>query len=108
MVLRTGFETAQGSLLRTMAHTQKSVDGVNTGDTYVFILILLCFALASAGMVWEEGWDDPTRNKFRLTLHVVIIVTSVVPPERTFFFVKFVKLFVSSPCLSSYFFQLTS
>ena len=63
MVLRTGFETAQGSLLRTMAHTQKSVDGIHTRDTYVFILILLCCAVASAIMVWEEGSNDSTRNK---------------------------------------------
>jgi cation-transporting ATPase 13A1 len=81
MVLRTGFETAQGSLLRTMAHTQKSVDGIHTTDTYVFIFILLCCAVASAGMVLQEGWNDPTRNRFRLLLHVIIIITSVVPPE---------------------------
>ncbi len=65
MVLRTGFETAQGSLLRTMAHTQKSVDGIHTSDTYVFILMLLCCAVASAIVVWEEGSNDPTRNKVR-------------------------------------------
>jgi cation-transporting ATPase 13A1 len=81
MVLRTGFETAQGTLLRTLAHTQKSVDGIHTRDTYVFILLLLCCAVGSAGMVLQEGWNDPTRNKFRLVLHVIIIVTSVVPPE---------------------------
>ncbi|KAL3915148.1 MAG: hypothetical protein SGILL_005782 [Bacillariaceae sp.] len=81
MVLRTGFETAQGALLRTMAHTQKSVDGVHTRDTYVFIVILLLCAVASAAVVFEEGWNDPTRNKFRLCLHLIIIVTSVVPPE---------------------------
>mmetsp|Transcript_30054 Transcript_30054/g.34474 ORF Transcript_30054/g.34474 Transcript_30054/m.34474 type:complete len:1431 (+) Transcript_30054:65-4357(+) len=81
MVLRTGFETCKGSLLRTMAHTQNSIDGIHTRDTYVFIMMLLCCAVASAAMVWEEGWNDPTRNKFRLTLHVIIIVTSVVPPE---------------------------
>ena len=86
MVLRTGFETAQGSLLRTMAHTQKSVDGIHTRDTYVFILILLCCAVASAAMVWEEGWKDNTRNKFRLCLHVIIIVTSVVPPGKRLHF----------------------
>ena len=81
MVLRTGFETAQGSLLRTLAHTQKSVDGIHTKDTYVFIFILLCCAVASAFMVFQEGWADPTRNRFRLLLHVIIIITSVVPPE---------------------------
>ena len=63
MVLRTGFETAQGSLLRTMAHTQKSVDGIHTRDTYVFIFILLCCAVASAFIVWDQGSSDPTRNK---------------------------------------------
>lgn len=81
VVLRTGFETAQGSLLRTMAHTQKSLDGIHTRDTYAFILILLCCAIGSAIMVLQEGWSDPTRNRFRLTLHVIIIITSVVPPE---------------------------
>jgi cation-transporting ATPase 13A1 len=81
MVLRTGFETAQGSLLRTMAHTQKSVDGIHTKDTYVFILLLLLCAVASAYMVWQEGSADESRNKFRLTLHVIMIITSVVPPE---------------------------
>jgi manganese-transporting P-type ATPase len=81
MVLRTGFETAQGTLLRTMAHTQKSVDGIHTRDTYVFILLLLCCAVASAALVWGEGRNDPTRNLFRLSLHVIIIITSVVPPE---------------------------
>jgi cation-transporting ATPase 13A1 len=81
MVLRTGFDTAQGSLLRTLAHTQKSVDGIHTFDTYAFIFLLLCCAVTSASMVWRDGWSDPTRNKFRLVLHVIIIITSVVPPE---------------------------
>ncbi|KAG7346895.1 phospholipid-translocating P-type ATPase, flippase [Nitzschia inconspicua] len=81
MVLRTGFETAQGTLLRTMAHTQKSIDGIHTRDTYVFILLLLCCAVLSALLVWEEGRNDPTRNYFRLCLRVIIIITSVVPPE---------------------------
>jgi manganese-transporting P-type ATPase len=31
--------------------------------------------------VLEQGWNDETRNRFRLILHVIIIVTSVVPPE---------------------------
>lgn len=81
LILKTGFETAQGSLLRTMVHTQKSVDGLHTRDTYIFILILLCCAVASAAMVLQEGLDDPNRNRFRLVLHVIIIITSVVPPE---------------------------
>jgi magnesium-transporting ATPase (P-type) len=81
MVLRTGFETAQGSLLRTIAHSSHSVEGVHSLDTFVFILLLLCCAIASASLVLRDGWGDETRNRFRLTLHVVIIMTSVIPPE---------------------------
>jgi len=80
-VLRTGFETAQGSLLRTIAHSSKSVDAVHTKDTFVFIFLLVCCAIASAILVLQDGWDDVTRNRFRLVLHVIIIITSVIPPE---------------------------
>ena len=80
--LRTGFETTQGSLLRSMAHSSmKSADGVHTRDTFVFVVLLLICAVGSALMVLEQGWHDETRNRFRLILHVVLIVTSVVPPE---------------------------
>ena len=81
MVLRTGFETAQGNLLRTMAHSTRIADGIHTWDTFVFILLLVGCALAAAAMVLREGWHDERRNRFRLGLHVIIIVTSVVPPE---------------------------
>jgi manganese-transporting P-type ATPase len=82
VVLKTGFETAQGSLLRTMTHSSlKSADGIHTQDTFVFVAILLCCAIVSAISVLQDGWHDETRNRFRLVLHVIIIVTSVVPPE---------------------------
>ena len=81
IVLRTGFETAQGNLLRTMAHSSKSADGVHTVDTFVFILLLILCAIGAAVYVLKEGWYDERRNRFRLMLHVIIIVTSVVPPE---------------------------
>jgi manganese-transporting P-type ATPase len=81
IVLKTGFETAQGSLLRSMAHSSKSADGLHTWDTFFFIFLLLCCAVGAAAYVLKEGWYDWRRNHFRLVLHVVIIVTSVVPPE---------------------------
>jgi E1-E2 ATPase len=81
IVLRTGFETAQGNLLRTMAHSSASSDGVHTMDTFVFIFLLVLCAIGAAAYVLNEGWYDERRNRFRLILHVVIIVTSVVPPE---------------------------
>jgi E1-E2 ATPase len=82
IVLRTGFETAQGNLLRTMAHASKNnADGVHTIDTFVFILLLICCAVSAAAHVLYEGYNDERRNRFRLFLHVVMIITSVVPPE---------------------------
>jgi P-type ATPase of unknown pump specificity (type V) len=83
LVLRTGFDTQQGSLLRTMVHTstKSQSDGVNTRDTFLFILGLLFCAILSSAFVLYYGWDDPKRNKFKLVLHVIIIITSVVPPE---------------------------
>jgi cation-transporting ATPase 13A1 len=83
LVLRTGFDTQQGSLLRTMVHTstKSQSDGVNTRDTFLFIVGLLFCAILSSAFVLYHGWDDPKRNRFKLVLHVIIIVTSVVPPE---------------------------
>jgi hypothetical protein len=80
IVLRTGFATTQGNLLRTMAHAPK-VDGIHTWDTLVFILLLLVCAIGAAVYVLQQGWQDDRRNRFRLILHVILIVTSVVPPE---------------------------
>ena len=82
-VLRTGFDTQQGSLLRTMVHTstKSQSDGVNTKDTFLFIMILLFCAVLSSAFVLHHAWDDPNRNRFKLILHVIIIITSVVPPE---------------------------
>jgi cation-transporting ATPase 13A1 len=80
-VLRTGFDTQQGSLLRTMIHTstkQAQSNTANSWDTFIFILILLSCAMISSAYVLFHGWNDPTRNRFKLVLHVIIIITSVV------------------------------
>ena len=63
-VLKTAFGTSQGQLLRTMAFASKETS-VNTTDTFVFIGMLLLFAIGAAGIVVEEGWKDKTRNRFR-------------------------------------------
>jgi cation-transporting ATPase 13A1 len=84
MVIRTGFETTQGNLLRTMVHSSSSGNNNethNTMDTFVFIALLLLCAIGAAMYVLSVGWHDERRNHFRLILHVIMIITSVVPPE---------------------------
>jgi len=58
-----------------------SEQGVNNTDTLVFVFGLFLFALVAAYHVYAHSKNDPTRNSFKLLLHLIIIVTSVIPPE---------------------------
>ncbi|GMH87841.1 hypothetical protein TrVE_jg6816 [Triparma verrucosa] len=79
-VFKVGFETQQGKLLRNMAYTENE-GGTTSTDTLIFILVLLFFAFLAALNVVQQGLLDPDRNRFKLLLHTIIIITSVVPPE---------------------------
>lgn len=79
VVVKTGFETSQGSLVRTMIYSTERVSA-NNAEALYFILFLLVFAIAASWYVWTEGVEKD-RKRSKLLLDCVLIVTSVVPPE---------------------------
>mmetsp|Transcript_126796 Transcript_126796/g.370660 ORF Transcript_126796/g.370660 Transcript_126796/m.370660 type:complete len:1214 (-) Transcript_126796:94-3735(-) len=86
-VLRTGFDTTQGKLCRTILFSAERVT-VQSREALYFLMILLAFAVGACCYVLYDGLvlaplrvDEPARSSFKLFLSVSHIITSVVPPE---------------------------
>ena len=79
-VLRTGFSSAQGKLVRMIEGSQEKVKG-HEKETGLLLLLLFIFAVASSSYVLYHGLQSDKRSKYELLLHCILIVTSVIPPE---------------------------
>lgn len=80
VVVKTGFETKQGELIRTILHSQSRVSQ-NSGEALSFIGLLLVFACMASWYVLQRGLADPTKSRWKLFLTCTQIITNVVPPE---------------------------
>eukprot|EP00927_Polykrikos_kofoidii_P070684 TRINITY_DN67092_c0_g1_i1.p1 TRINITY_DN67092_c0_g1~~TRINITY_DN67092_c0_g1_i1.p1 ORF type:complete len:1491 (-),score=364.92 TRINITY_DN67092_c0_g1_i1:51-4337(-) len=79
-VLRTGFNSSQGELMRMIEFSTQDV-GADKIETACQLLFLLMFAMVAAGYVLKKGLEDPTRPTFKTLLRCTLIITSVVPPS---------------------------
>lgn len=79
-VLRTGFSSSQGKLVRMIEGSQEKVKG-HEKETGLLLLLLCFFAVLSSSYVLYHGAQDENRSKYELLLHCIMIVTSVIRPE---------------------------
>jgi len=79
-VLRTGFNSSQGELMRMIEFSTEDVSADRI-ETACQLLFLLVFALVAAGYVLKKGLEDPTRPTYKTLLRCTLIITSVVPPS---------------------------
>ena len=79
-VLRTGFNSSQGELMRMIEFSTENVSA-DTVETTLQLMFLLVFALAAAGYVMNAALKDPTRPTYKTLIRCTQIITSVVPPS---------------------------
>ena len=79
-VLKNGFETKQGKLMRVILFSQDRVS-VESPEVYLYLLILLVFALIASYHVLTVSLMDQDRSRYKIILRCILIITNVVPPE---------------------------
>ena len=79
-VLRTGYDTTKGDIIRDMLFSQENLS-IKQTQAFVLIGALLVFSILTSVHVLYYGMQDPDRNKQKLFLRCIIIITTVVPPE---------------------------
>ena len=77
--LRTGFNSFQGGLVRSILLFSEPAG--SDPEALAFIGCLLFFAVIAAYHVLTEGLADESRSRYKLLLHCIMILTSVVPAE---------------------------
>lgn len=79
IVLRTGFMTEQGELIKSMIASEDTVSE-NNYEAYMFILAMLVFAVMSCIYVVRES-ISMKKTVYKIVLECIMILTNVVPPE---------------------------
>ena len=81
IVIKTGFSTSQGKLLRTVLYSGERNKGDDTKEAFIFIGVLLVIALIASYYVLKKGLQREGTLTYKLLLRCIIIITSVVPAE---------------------------
>jgi cation-transporting ATPase 13A1 len=68
--------TSQGDLMRTIQFASDRMT-VGNKEAFLFIGMLLAFAVVASGYVLQAGLADGRRDLSKLILHCVIIIVSV-------------------------------
>lgn len=79
-VLRTGFDTEKGKLARTVIFNNENV-ALRQTEAFVLLAMLLCLSIWTSVNVQTTALEDEKRDRQKLFIRCILIITSVVPPE---------------------------
>jgi cation-transporting ATPase 13A1 len=80
LVLRTGFDTSKGKLIRRVISNTNNLNIQQKDGLFVILFLLIC-SLITAAYVLNKGLENQERDKNKLFLRCILIITTVVPPE---------------------------